>query len=251
METTPKNHETVREPRISINKLADYLQTSSVTKRRKILYDQKFPQKSEFKTTWYDEAKRPIKKCLLGTELKTASVSKMIDKLQRELIELRATFPELPSEAAKLKNKIQKKESCLEALTTFLDNIDLLDKYKLHSFSANNTTGFVEINGVKISVEPDAVITGIIRKKEFTGALKLYFSKINKLDKEMAKTISSIVYHYLKSFFENANSQHCFVFDVMNSAIYSASASYTKKIKEVETACDEIRIIWPAIELKD
>jgi len=250
METTNDKSEIAREPRISINKLADYLQTSSVTKRRSILYNQKFPQKSEFKTLWYDEAKRPIKKSLLNADLKVTAITKMIDKIEKELIEFRAHFPELPKEILKHKNKIQKKESCLEALNNFLENMYFLENYRSHAFSNDSAPGFVEINGVRVSVDPDAIITGTIRKREFVGAIKLHFSKLIKLDKDMGKTVSSLIYHYLKSNFENANSQHCIVLDVMNGSTFTASASYSKKIKEVEVACDEIRILWPTIELK-
>lgn len=251
METVKDKPETVRGPRISINKLADYLQTSSVTKRRKILYDQKFPQKSEFKTLWYDQAKRPIKKSLLSSDLKLTAISQVIDKLQKEIIELKVNYPEIPSDILKHKNKIHKKESCLEALTNFLENFTLFDKYKTHKFSTDSASGFVEISGVRVSVEPDAIITGAVRGKDFIGGLKLYFSKTTKLDKEMGKTISSVVYHYLKEFSDKSNSQHCFVLDVMNSATFTASASYSRKIKEIEIACDEIRIVWASLEAKD
>lgn len=250
METTKDKLEIAREPRISINKLADYLQTSSVTKRRKILYDQKFPQKSEFKTLWYDQAKRPIKKSLLNSDLKLNAISQVIDKLQKEIIELKMKYPEVASDILKHKNKIQKKESCLEALTNFSENIMLFDKYKTHNFSTDNASGFIEIGGVRVSVEPDVIITGAVRGKEFLGGLKLYFSKVTKLDKEMGKTISSVIYHYLNDFSDKASSQYCFVLDVMNSTTFTASSSYSRKIREIEIACDEIRIIWPSLEVK-
>ncbi|WP_046246096.1 hypothetical protein [Hymenobacter terrenus] len=174
----------------------------------------------------------------------------MINKLQKEIAEMNANYPEVGSEIQKHKVKIQKKESCLEALELFLENINLLDRYKLNDFSPSTYNGSIEIKGVKISVEPDVIIRGEYRSKKYCGAVKLYFSKLNKLTADMGKTISSMVYEHLKLFDDNADSKHCFVYDVINSTIYSASGSYSKRIKEIEMTCEDIQALWPAIQPK-
>ncbi|TGE23571.1 hypothetical protein [Hymenobacter metallicola] len=250
MKQNPEAQSTEREPRISVNKLADYLATPSTTKRRSILREQKFPKESEFKTTYYNEAKQPIKKCFTTSEFELSAVNKMINKLRNEIIDLIANPPETADQQGKHKIKIQRKESCLEALEIFLDNTTILDQYKEHKFTNNIYTNWIEINGVKISVEPDIIITGHKRKKPYTGAIKLYFSKSNKITKDMGKTISSMLYEHIKEFSNDADNKHCFVYDVINTTIYSASTSYTTKIKEIQAACEDISAIWPTIQRK-
>ena len=49
------------EPRISVNKLAEYMEANSI-RRKKIVYDAKYPQK--FIVTRYKESKDTIKQCL-------------------------------------------------------------------------------------------------------------------------------------------------------------------------------------------
>jgi hypothetical protein len=239
-----------RTPRISVNKLADYLSTASTSKRRSILREQKFPKDSEIKVVYYNEAKQPIKKCFATSAFTFDSISKAIRKLRAEIDELNLNQPETVEEIGKHKSKLQRKESCLEVLDIFLENIDMLDKYKTNDFSSTIPNGAVEINGVKISVDPDVIIKGSYRGKSYTGALKLYFSKSNKLTTDMGKTISSVVYEHLKGFHPDANNKHCFVYDVVNSKIHFASLSYAKKIKEIQEACEDIAILWPNIKKK-
>ena len=239
-----------RSPRISVNKLADYLSTASTTKRRAILRDQKFPKDSEVKVVYYNEAKQPIKKCFATSSFTIDSITKATQKLRAEIDDLNSNQPETAEEVGRHKLKLQRKESCLEVLEIFLENMGLLEKYKAHDFSSTLPNGFVEINGVKISVDPDIIIKGTYRGKSYTGALKLYFSKSNKLTSDMGKTISSVVYEHLKGFHLDANNKHCFVYDIINSKLHFASLSYTKKIQEIQHACEDISVLWPSIKKK-
>lgn len=237
-----------RSPRISVNKLADYLSTASTTKRRAILRDQKFPKDSEIKVIYYNEAKQPIKKCFNNSSFTIDSITKSVQKLRSEIDELNSNQPETAEEVGKHKVKLQRKESCLEVLEIFLENLGLIEKYKAHDFSSTLQNSFVEINGVKISVDSDVIIKGTYRGKTYTGALKLYFSKSNKLTSDMGKTISSVVYENLKEFYPDANSKHCFVYDVINAKMHFASLSYAKKIQEIRHACEDIAVLWPNIK---
>jgi hypothetical protein len=245
-----ENPSVERNPRISVNKLADYLSTASTTKRRAILRDQKFPKDSEIKVVYYNEAKQPIKKCFATSSFTIDSITKAINKLRAEIDDLNLNQPETAEEVGKHKIKLQRKESCLDVLEIFLENIGLLEKYKAHDFSSILPNGSVEIKGVKVSVDSDVIIKGNYRGKTYTGALKLYFSKSNKLTSDMGKTISSVVYEQLRTFYPDASNKHCFVYDVISSKMHFASLSYTKKIQEIQHACEDIALLWPSIKKK-
>ena len=146
-------------PRISVNKLAEYI-TSRGIRQRQILRDQKFPQ--DFKVTYYKEAEEAVSQCI-------ASNFENILSLERALSILEQRSPEKIGAA----RRIAKNADAIEIFSGMLDDIDLKGGIPElgEQFPSRMT-----IQGVEISVRPEIILRGQARDGHaLLGAMKVHF----------------------------------------------------------------------------
>jgi hypothetical protein len=165
-------------PRISVNKLAEYLEATS-TRRKKIIYDAKYP--ASFIVTRYKDAKDSIETYIYNNEsidyLKTA----------KNIIKNKTTDTDFQENDRKL--SIQLLEKLIDT------DISIFKKYEITSNEEDNK--LINISGVNISVNPDLLITQKIKNKLSYGAIKLQLTKNSTLTDEGQKVVAIMLYKYL------------------------------------------------------
>lgn len=222
---------TVKTPRISVNKLAEYLE-ANVTRRKQIIYDAKYP--AAYKSTRYKEAGETIILFLIGSKGEDYVLS-IIEDLEKKTP--RSDFQDND-------NKLS-----AELLESFLDSdISLLDGCKINICDHDNV--LVDINGVNISINPDLIVVKKINKTTQIGAIKLYLPK-TELSEEGQKIVATMIYIYVDKNLiqkdEVANLKLCLSFNVFNKHFECAPTAYKLRMRQIEIACEEIALRWDAI----
>jgi hypothetical protein len=227
----PKKPTERSKPRISVNKLAEYL-TAAPARRRAIVKEQKYPP--TFRAIWYDAACTAIVGFLCAEEPDE-------EKLVAEIERLNTKKPANESEEAKLRTNA-------EAIEAFLYGYDQLAVEDFKAKPGTNDAAKVIISEVEVSVRPDVMLSGTVRGKTVGGAIKLYFSKETKLTDESAPYISALVHKFVldKAKVEPSR-RHCQVLDVFGKWVEEAPASTKTRMKDIEAACEEIRLLWGVV----
>ncbi|MCP4133685.1 MAG: hypothetical protein GY754_22140 [bacterium] len=223
------------EPRISLNKLGEYLVTR-VLRRQRILKDQKYPK--GFIVSRYNEVERIVCHFLASGATDDEMILNAID----DFIHRR------PGSDWEYQNQ----ELSAEALTHFLDLVDGINLRGLtvtEKPTVEQNSLFIE--GVQVSVRPELVLHGTDKQGvEFSGGIKLYFSKHNPLEEKSAGYVSSLLHEFLRvneEYFPAPGYKHCLVVDVFAGKIYSAPRSYIRRLGEIKAACHEIAAVWASL----
>ena len=220
-----------KKPRISVNKLAEYLEAAS-SRRKKIVFDAKYPQ--EFVTTRYKEAREHIK----------LYVSKTAN--EEEILAVIDGF-----NAAVADSDWQKQDNELSAdvLGLMLDmDFGSLNNFTITPFEADND--LLDIAGVDISVNPDLLIIREGVDETSVGAGKLHLSKTNQLSEESQKIVGVLLYRFAEDFIvpniENGlvNPKLCLSIDLFGQRIVCCPPSIKMRLRNIEDACQEIALWW-------
>ncbi len=220
---------TRRDPRISVNKLGEYM-VAPPRRRRRIIKDQIEPQ--SFIVARYKDAEDAIRKFLLGGGVEDDIIYETIDRLERA--------------SAESDWESQNQALCVEALERFLDLADELELGERLVRAKNNSIP-VRIEGVDISVRPDVIVrTGSRNGHDGVGAIKLCFSKTAPIGEEPGRYIATILQQHLDDLFPDydARREVCQVVDVFHGAIYTAPRAYKRRVEDVAAACEEIARGW-------
>lgn len=216
-------------PKISLNKLGEYL-TASPARRRRIVYDQKDPK--PFITTRYTDAREVIVDFL---------ASGMID--DTKLI-TRAKNLRLDSSGTEF--ACQDRIASADAIENFLEVVDHIELEDLQVVPVGNSTSAgMEIEGVYVSVRPDVLFKNAITK-DVVGALKLHFPRTTPLNENSAKYVSTALRVYLTDELKSltAEPKKCYVVDVSTQTVTCAPKSFKKNMSDIAAACEEIRARW-------
>lgn len=222
-------------PRISLNKLGEYL-VAPPARRRRIIYDQKFPQ--SFITARYTDAQQVIAEYLSQTKRNMSFIPKAAERLLS--ITPRSEWEE------------HNNSLCAEALDHFVELEDALPLGDIECEATDpKQPAACVIGSVEISVRPEItlVVKGGKRDGQL-GAIKLAFSKTNEISGEVASHIASVLHHYTVSTCPAGSTvarERCLLVDVFGEKVIEAPASFKRRMKDVEAACAEIDALWPKI----
>lgn len=231
--TAKEKPQPAKTPRISVNKLAEYLEAIP-TRRKQIVKDAKYPAK--FITTRYKDA-RDGTKHFLSSNMDEEYVLGLIERLE-SIEEFDTEFQE---------QDINLSIQCLESL---LDcDVTLLGDFRIKPFEDENK--LVHISGVDISVNPDLVVEKEIEGKLNIGAIKLHISKTYTLTEESQKIVAVMLYNYVIAYLlegsQVPNLKLCCSFDLFNKTIESCPSSFKHRMKKIEAACEEISLWWDSL----
>ncbi|MFO1491086.1 MAG: hypothetical protein U1F87_09290 [Kiritimatiellia bacterium] len=223
-------------PRISVNKLGEYI-VASPARRKRIIYDQKFPQK--FITARYADAQQFITEYLAQTNRHTSYIAAAISQLMS--IPARSEWEE------------QNNALCAGALEHF---IEVEDKLTSQEFSYTPLNPLAQasctIANVEISIRPELeVVINQGKKLGQCGIVKLAFSKTNPITADVGDTTASLLHHYCESTMAKGSlisRDMCMLVDVFGEKVVSAPKSFKRRMKDVEAACQEIDALWPRIK---
>lgn len=239
--TRPGNFKVVQSPRMSVNKLGEYL-CASVRRRRTIIRDQKY-QKPFAGTARYSDAREAIVR-----HVSTSPGS--YDALREAARKLSQPHP------FQTKWQNEHRVSCWKALVSFMDS------YPLDSLSfglsdavmvagPHNASVGMKIGGVSVSLRPDVYIRGLLGSEDVVGLLKLHFSKDNPLSDEAGKYIATLLHLYAEESLAServiASRAQCIILDVRHGALHTAPDCFKVRRQEIEAACEEISQRWDSI----
>jgi hypothetical protein len=222
------------EPRISVNKLAQYV-TSRATRQNQILRTAKFPP--EYITTYYREASEAIARFLAGGMIDFAildnSITALSQKVAGNIYETR---------------RIAGNIDAIETFSGLLDDIDFgTATAKLGAQKAPHLI----LKGVEISVRPEVTLHSTSKGGEdFVGGIKLHFPKTEPMDEEQASLVSSLINAFCKDNLWKDGAPlptQCMVIDLASGRVYPGVKSIKQRLKEVESACGQIASLWPGI----
>jgi hypothetical protein len=221
----------VNNPKISVNKLGQYIK-STPHRRHEIVKHQKYPM--PFITARYDEARKVIIdyflngkgcKAVISSKIKDLIVSNYSSNHKRHNNELSIQALEIfdPSKGPNLK------------------------KFNLVKF--NSYFGKLSIEGVDVSIQPDIIINGMMHGKEFVGAIKLHFSKTNPLDPDAGKYVATMVHKFLEMKYPDTkvNCSFCISMDIFTGHYFVAPRSFKMLRKDITAACKEIKLLWESL----
>lgn len=235
-------------PRISANKLGEYL-VSSPLRRRDIIERQKYP--CSFIGAYYEPARAIIVEFLLGT-------------LDREGM-LRRTEALVSAEHAST-YALHQAHGCAEAVLRFLDLEPALDlrgmtpvqlpEHAAHGVAAEHAAreavperAALDVEGVRVSVYPDLVLEGHDRRgRRQVGALKLHFPKAHPHTETSAEYVATLLRMHAQRHMlhrGHVSEDACVVVDVFAGRIVSAPRGHVRRWRDIGAACDEIRRAWP------
>jgi hypothetical protein len=224
---------THRAPRISVNKLGEYM-TATPLRRRRIVQDQKRPK--GFILPRYSEAQDAIAKYLAGDELDAGRLLSEIERLK-----LAPSATEWESSRKRLAS---------EAMQSFLEMADEIDLDDLCATLGGNFQPRLSIGGLEVSVRPEIVLSGVDRHGRPTaGAIKLYFSKTNPLSDSSAAYIATALHAFVEANLPSAHAdpKHCRVIDVFGQKVYSAPRASARRRSDLIAACEEIARAWEMV----
>ena len=224
-------------PRISVNKLGEYL-VAKAGRRSTIISDQKNPR--DFIVARYSAAADAIAR----------SIAAGCDPLV-----IREAMEKLYDSSPKTGWQQQNVELSVEALDRFLIFIDDID---LGGFEAvrplEGSPSDLLVEGVIVSVKPDLYLREKTTK-QLRGVVKLSILKGsvpkdgNEPDGEAAKYVGTVVHQYANDVLspkEKILPTSCLILDVFAQQVYDAPKSFKRRRNEVAAACREIARGWPS-----
>jgi hypothetical protein len=220
-------------PRISVNKLGEYL-TATPARRRRIIYDQKHPP--TFQVIRYRDAERAIVEYLVGgQDLKV---------LEKARTRLAATVPESEFEA-------QTVHLCAEALEAFEDSLDALDVLDAVTVvPGQSDPEQMEFSGVYVSVRPEIVLVRPDRADPRVGCLKLYFGKTGPLDDRSGPYVSTVLAAFAEKHLASkgrVGNRLVVTLDVFARKVVVAPKARARRLDDVAAACEEIAARWGSV----
>lgn len=219
---------TITKAKISANKLGEYI-NSLPNRRRTIVKDQKYPK--GYIVTRYHGAKKSIIDFFVNGRGDKKKIQTEIEKLVIKSY----------NNSAFQRND---NELSIKALEIFSkSNIPNIDDYSTSRFDSNLNK--LEIGGVEVSVHPDILIKGVIRGKEFVGAIKIHISKNNPLSQSSGKYVAALIHKFLETNNNvKARPDFCISLDIFTGNYFTATRSFKSLRKDIEAACREIKLLW-------
>lgn len=219
-------------PRVSVNKLGQYVRARTPARRRTIVEDQKHPP--DFKTLWYRDA-RMIARDFIVDGLGD------VQGLRTRAAELAARLGDTqPDKAARLQ---------AEALFALGEMVDGFDVDGLELEVGPDRAEKLVIEGVEVSVQPDVLLRD--PRTNRIGALKLHFAKTDdlQLDQEAGLDVAALVRWYVEKHMPHAacDPKLCQAVDVFGGHVYLAPKAVKRQRDQIEAALREYAMWWNAV----
>jgi hypothetical protein len=219
----------MQQPRISLNKLGEYL-TATPSRRKRIVLDQQMPQ--PFIAARYKDAKEAIVDFV---------VSGMGDR--GALLTLASQLRDNGWGTEFAINDRMASADAIESFVQVVDDLEFGDCVAVPVPSTASEGMFVA--GVYVSVRPDMYLRNWITG-EVEGAIKLHFPKTSPLSDTGAQYVATAMRVYMEREKRHGHVDHrkCIVVDVPTSSVTVAPKAYVRKMKDIEAACEEIEVRW-------
>jgi hypothetical protein len=230
------NYEQVvyEDPRISLNKLGEYLTTTKAARRERILRDAKFPP--TFQVIRYDPTREIIQRYLAGKIVGTKALA--------------AAIADYATTTTKDDFEARMKRSNLEALGFFAEYAPTLSFGEASVTMGHPAPKRRYISGVGVSVRPELTLrTGGGNAPIRKGGVKLNISKGAVHGKDAAEYVGTVLRAYVDEgdLPGDCDPQMCYALDVFGQRLVASPKATVNRMKDVESACGEIARQWPNI----
>lgn len=219
-------------PRMSLNKLGEYLTANMPGRRRTIIKEQRKPK--DFIVARYSKAEQAIKEYFTTHKPNT-------DQLRRAIASLSAMAHQESWEG-------QTADLCTKALISFLNIAEQVPTNGYTPVEGGNTVPKLNVSGLDISVRPEVLLTDP-ESGAIVGGIKLYLGKTHPLSDDAMIIVSTVFYRYLAETLSDecvVAPQNCFVVDVFAGKVMHAPKTYKRNMQHVRAACNEIATLWRA-----
>lgn len=227
-------HREVKHPRLSDNKLADYMSASEQA-RRGILQSCKYQRKTA--VIQHQDARKMIAESMVNGNLDTDALKEKL-----EIYEGKITDTDFEEEV-----KTHNIDYVKSVLTMGFELI------KGSDFERCKTQKKLDFNGTEVSFFPDVLVARTNkRNNRKIGALNLRYSKSAKLPETTARYQSALMFGVLREhpFEPDATPELalCQTLDGFNGKVYDAPTNSIYLYKEMIAACSAIALQWPNIK---
>lgn len=220
-------------PRISLNKLSEFM-TASIPRQRRIIRDQKFPP--DYLRVYYREAQEAVAACVTS-ELEDIAV------VERQISILNQQSPETVGTQRRIASNV-------DALEAFLDMLDSISLYGgTPTLGANDAPKLV-LRNVSISVRPEIILRSENRNGPVVAAMKIHFPKTNPLNEQAAGYVSAVLQEWAQVNLRDdgeVSGPMCSVLDVGSQTYFDGVRATRQRMRDLEDACETIAAIWPTI----
>lgn len=218
--------------RISLNKLGEYLITTSPARRRRIIVDQKTPP--AVKAARYRHADEP-----LGHFFQSGG----------DPAPVHAAVARLRSDRSGSDWVVNDRCSTADALDEFLLIRDRLPMQAVTYVRPPSSLAVAEIEGVRVSIAPQFLLRFKHRGVACVGALKFHFPKAasSSLEQRGGEYVATLLHRWLSANVPvgcKAVPSFCFSVDVFRRSVVSAPSSTSRRMEDIEAACEEISAHW-------
>jgi len=219
-------------PRMSLNKLGEYLTANMPGRRRSIIKDQRKPK--DFVVARYTKAEQAIKEYFTTHKPNT-------DQLRRAIASL-STMAHQESWEGKTA------DLCTNALISFLNIAEQVPTNGCRPVEGSNLVPKHNVAGLNISVRPEVLLADP-KSGAIVGGIKLYLGKTHPLSDNAMTIVSTVLYRFLAETMSSESMvapQNCFVVDVFAGKVMQAPKTYKRNMQHVRAACNEIATLWHA-----
>ncbi len=225
------------QPRISVNKLGEYMTTTSAVRRRAIVRQQIAPPPAVVPR--YRQATDPINAFLASGGIDVESMTKEIERLRQASV---------TSDWTQSDN-----QNTADALEHFLEVSDELPIDGIEYVRGDLQPPHLDVADVAISVRPDFLLRFQKRGRKYVGALKIHYIRDDgkALKTQGQEFVATLCRQWLSEHGSGGREvihTHCFSLDLFRKSLVHAPASFTRRMKEVEAACADIALIWAALQ---
>lgn len=223
-------------PRISANKLGEYLIQTNPIRRRSIIKDQKLGNPPA--QPRYRKALAPIRDVLADSSFDPEPAHAAIESLRTE-----------PPGTDWVNDDNSKTADALEHF------LNITDQFPLTGFTycpGTHQARKLTLGGVEISVRPDIILTGRYGGREIVGGIKFHYTvdENKALGDQGGKYVATLVRQWLAEHGPQERHPHqnfCYSVDVFQEQVVAAPAAYDRLYQQMQAACEEIALRWDAI----
>lgn len=219
-------------PRISVNKLGQYVVCSSPARRRRIIHDQKHPNKVV--VPMYRLAEEPVAEFFCRGRDR--------HHIDKAVVSLRSVLTGSTWAIADRRNTA-------EALDEILVLSAKLPSDGVIYVRGPDQAPPLHIKGVDVSVAPNLLLHFELRGVPCVGAVKFHYPKSEDvaLDRDGGEHVATLLQKWLEAHGPHGRkvvASHCFSVDVFRRAVVAAPSASTRRMANVVAACEEISAHW-------
>jgi len=217
-----------------VNHLAEYLATTNAIQRTKVITGAKFPKKVEVAS--YGQVRKALRDAITKPNFGSDDLEFLADRM-----EIKAA-----QETGWGRDEAMR---CLKAIRAFRASFNPKSFSKV-SLSPAQKGLFVRVEGVKVNVTLDAMITAEKGDETNAGGLVLLyaFSAERGDIKDRLTATSGLILWALEGGQMNPLPRLCMTVDLAQQDIVKASGSFARFRSRVEESCKEVAARWEDIE---